>query len=481
MWSARLGVAAVAIIVGLAACGGPPRQLIYQRTVPLPGGRFVGPIEIELPRRADHGDRDLEIEAELHAACDPLLRVSFPDGELSSVGAADDGWQELLSRRAAHPEEAAGAGEAAPAPEVPAKGAGPGAVPPSPAAQGRWQAVRTESWPGQLAFLEQRAARCTSRRRFTRRYLTAFDQTGRLTVWAETPQEVADGALHIKVFAVGEVAPPPEAPPRARVQATARAATRPRPPRPAPRAESPPPARAAGARWVAGEWVYSPGEGKWVWRGGHWAPPATTPARRVERPGGPPVAGCTWSSGYWVWQQGPGAWRWVDGHWLAPPPLDEQPGEPPVPESPWVPGRWIAVQASFQWQPGHWGRPTPRAETPPEPPYAGARWVAGTWLRLDGRWTWSPGFYERSDRPPPRPRAETPPAKPAPGAVWLAGFWRWNDVRRDHEWVAGHWELPPGDGYVWVADPPPPGGGPSISGRWVLEIDLTPARRPGRR
>jgi hypothetical protein len=130
------------------------------------------------------------------------------------------------------------------------------------------------------------------------------------------------------------------------------------------------------------------------------------------------------------------------------------------------------VRGSFEWVPGHWGKPSPRAETPPPPPYPGARWVPGTWISKNGTWLWSPGFYERSDRPPPKPKAETPPQQPAPGAVWLGGFWRWNDKKKDYEWVSGHWELPPGEGYVWVADPPPTPGGVSTSGHWELKVDV---------
>ena len=91
-------------------------------------------------------------------------------------------------------------------------------------------------------------------------------------------------------------------------------------------------------------------------------------------------------------------------------------------------------------------------------------------MSINGSWTWTAGYYERGDRPPPAPKRETPGAAPAAGAVWLAGYWRW-DVR-DYAWVAGHWELPPGVDYVWVADPPDPQLGRSIGGSWRLRVDV---------
>jgi hypothetical protein len=98
--------------------------------------------------------------------------------------------------------------------------------------------------------------------------------------------------------------------------------------------------------------------------------------------------------------------------------------------------------------------------------------VAGAWISVKGSWVWSPGFYERSGHPPPPPRAETPPPSPSPGAVWLAGFWRWNDAKRDYDWVGGHWERPPGEGYVWVADPASPGIGMPLGGHWELRVKV---------
>jgi hypothetical protein len=94
-------VATVAIGGVLVACGaGPTKNLIFEKRMTVPEGRFVGPVEIEVPRRADHHDRDFEIHIELTSRCTPLLRLSFPDGEVSSIGAKDGRWQDLQARRA---------------------------------------------------------------------------------------------------------------------------------------------------------------------------------------------------------------------------------------------------------------------------------------------------------------------------------------------------------------------------------------------
>jgi hypothetical protein len=150
----------------------------------------------------------------------------------------------------------------------------------------------------------------------------------------------------------------------------------------------------------------------------------------------------------------------------------EERGQPPVPESPWVPGQWVREGASFRWITGYWGRPSPREETIPPQPFEGATWRAGTWLKIKGNWVWSPGFYEDSRRPPPPRKQESPGARPHPDAVWLAGFWRWSQQRTAYAWIAGHWELPPGEGYVWVPDPPDPQAGVSIGGHWKLRLHI---------
>jgi hypothetical protein len=49
---------------------------------------------------------------------------------------------------------------------------------------------------------------------------------------------------------------------------------------------------------------------------------------------------------------------------------------------------------------------------------------------------------------PPVAQQEIPTARPTRDHVWVAGYWTW---RHDHyEWLAGHWEIPPRSGAVWV-------------------------------
>ncbi|MBK9259134.1 MAG: YXWGXW repeat-containing protein [Polyangiaceae bacterium] len=467
----------VVIAIGLSfvlGCGHVERKIIFDKTIDIPAGRFSGPIEIEVPRRADHKNRDFEIETRLSAACGPLLRLSFPDGEVATLGDEDEDWQKLLTRRAL-----AGSAADGPAERAPRRGD-------VPATPGHWEAVRTESWPGQLVFLEQRKVRCAKAATYDSLYLNAFDESGRMTFWADTPQEIANAKITVKVYELIDVKAELEAAAKLEAEAKARAAgsisvggsvrvgvdVNPTTPEPPPKKESPPPAIDPGATWVPGHWKWTPGSGKWVWIPGYWNPPKTVPGPKTENPGDPPTAGCTWAPGHWVWVQTDGSWEWVPGHWNAPPPRVENPGAPPVPESKWVPGYWVKVNGRFEWVAGYWGKPSPRAETPPPPPHAGARWVAGVWINVQGKWVWSPGYYERSGRPPPAPKAETPPPSPAPGSVWLGGFWRFSDAKNDYEWIAGHWEIPPGEGYVWVADPPNPALGVPISGHWELRVKV---------
>lgn len=493
-----LGV--VAYITLATGCGHTRKNLIYETTLALPSGRFVGPVEVDVPRQADHHGRDFEIRAELVAICGPLLHISYPDGEVSRIGDGDERWQSLLALRAENNEASV-----APPDEPSAPGTVSVSAPPAP---GRWERITTESWPGQLEFLRTREHRCSNRSRYERRYETGYDETGLVTVWAEVPQEIGEAQLTVRVYEIIDVDAEAEARARVRAKEQERVraeerervraelrrrqeaeravarARKPKPPKPAPRRESPDPAEAEGATWSPGYWAYSPGKGEWVWVSGHWLAPAGTPGPKVEDHGPPPVAGCTWQSGYWVWVQGPGRWDWVPGHWNAPPPKFEDRGSPPVPESPWIPGQWVTEGDGFKWIAGYWGRPRPRDEAIPPPPYEGATWHAGTWLKIKGAWVWSPGFYENSRRPPPPRKRESPGARPQPDAVWLAGFWRWSQQRTAYEWIAGHWELPPGEGYVWVPDPPDSQAGFSIGGHWELRINVdvdVDLKAPGRR
>lgn len=460
---------AFAALLGLATGCSAQKTLVFQKTVALPDGRFVGPLSVDLPRRAAHQNHDFEIHAELLATCDPLLRVAFPDGEVTNLGNDDASWQELLSRRAAAGEAADRAPGAAP---LPPGQAGPTRLPP-----GHWEAVRTESWSGQILFLAERGERCAAVHRHALEYLNALDESGQITFWAETPQEIRGGKLSIEVYEIMETAATVK-PEDLRAQGSGRVSADikvdvviPIPPEPPPQRESPPPAKAEGATWVPGHWTWSPGIREWRWSSGWWNAPAKQPPPRTENTGEPPTKGCTWESGYWTWVQTEGSWEWHPGHWNAPPPLIETPGPKPVPESQWVAGYWVKVSGHFEWVAGHWGKPTPRVETQPAPPTTGAKWIAGVWIYLDGTWVWSPGYYERSGRPPPALRAETPPPSPGNGAVWLAGFWRWSEKKGDYDWVGGHWESPPGEGYVWVADPPSTAG-VSIGGHWELRIKV---------
>lgn len=455
------------LLAGLALLTGcVQRTLIFEKSLPLPDGRFAGPVAVELPRRAEHKNHDFEIHLTLRSACDPLLKVSFPDGETATLGGEDAVWQSLLARRAA-----AGADADRP-PGSPPPGL-PGAPPP-PAGPGHWQPVFTESWAGQLTFLAQRSARCSSVSEHAIEYLNALDESGKLTFWADPPQEIAGGKLGIAVYEVMEDEEIAAASTGGKVSAhvSAGAAVSVEiPPMPPPRKETPAPAEDPGATWISGQWVWSPGQGRWVWVHGYWQAPAQEPALRNEDTGPPPNPGCTWAHGHWTWVHQEGKWEWHPGHWNPPPPRQESPGTPQVPDQPWIAGYWVKVQGHFEWVPGHWGKPNPRAETPPPSPVPGARWVAGVWIFTGGKWVWSPGYWDVSGRPPPAAKAETPPPSPGRGAVWLGGFWRWSASKSDYEWIPGHWELPPGEGYVWVADPPGPAG-VSIGGRWVLKVDV---------
>lgn len=519
-------------LVLFAACTPLKRVPLVQTSVKLDDGRFVGPVEVKVPRHADHAGHDFEVNVRLVAACDPLFTLAFPDGEQQPLGVDDGKWQALLRARAGvaldapqptpgpPPPHAApqnvepqlgapppnisappqnvdqpppmppnvGAPPMPPAnvgppPPMPPPNVGPPPTPPNAEARaavdaqvvvpsptvGRWERTVSERWQGQLEFEAQRARRCGEVRTFTAKYRNAFDDTNTVALWATVPQELTHAELFVEVI---ELVPPPAPTPvvEARVEAHARVEVKPpkpRPAQPAPRTESPPPAKDSGARWQPGYWAWHDGQDEWVWVGGVWLAPTTRPALRVESPGAPPVPGCGWANGHWVWVHTDGHWEWVGGHWTAPPPLVEDRGEPPDPTAPWISGQWLSLEGTFRWQPGRWGRPQPRAETQPPRPRADAEWIPGQWLFVTGRWVWSAGFWSGTERPPP-PRAEVPPPRPHPDAVWLAGFWRWDVTVRTHVWIAGHWELPPGEGFVWVEEKL----GPDLilRGHWELRV-----------
>ncbi len=492
-------------VLGLVGCAGVQRVPLKNEVVVLRDGRFIGPIEIPVPRRADHDGHDFELRITLRSRCTPKLVLAFPDGETETIGDGDSKWQDLLVLRA-QGESVQQTQVPMPAqvvaPPPPSDGPPPMPMPapqetaplpyPGPSASasasvavdttvvvtpvqpaGRWQSVTTETWNGQLAFERERANRCAQVREYRTTYLNAYDETGMITVWAEVPQELAEASLRYEIV---ELVPPKVEPP-SRVEASAAAVVtttpppkKERPPPPAPRRESPAPAADARATWIPGQWVWHDGDGEWVWHGGSWGAPAA-PALKVEATGNPPNPGCTWRSGYWTWESRDGKWVWQPGYWKAPPPLQDVRGEPPGPGAPWIEGSWAWAGVRFEWTPGRWGKPPPLAETPGAQPFAGAQWVRGDWILVSGRWVWSPGFYEGAQRPPP-PRAENPGVAPGPGAVWLQGYWRWEVTRSEYVWIAGHWELPPGEGYVWV--PEPQAGGLVIRGHWELGVRIVP-------
>ena len=49
---------------------------------------------------------------------------------------------------------------------------------------------------------------------------------------------------------------------------------------------------------------------------------------------------------------------------------------------------------------------------------------------------------------PPQAQQEVPTARPSRDHVWVPGYWAWRTDR--YEWTAGHWEIPPRAGAVWV-------------------------------
>lgn len=49
---------------------------------------------------------------------------------------------------------------------------------------------------------------------------------------------------------------------------------------------------------------------------------------------------------------------------------------------------------------------------------------------------------------PPEPQDERAPPPPGPDYVWVPGYWFWNG--RGYVWHAGHYDVPPDRGAVWV-------------------------------
>ena len=49
---------------------------------------------------------------------------------------------------------------------------------------------------------------------------------------------------------------------------------------------------------------------------------------------------------------------------------------------------------------------------------------------------------------PPAAQQEIPSARPTHDHVWVAGYWSWQN--NQYQWMAGHWEVPPRAGAVWI-------------------------------
>lgn len=177
-----------------AGCARVQRVALQHDVVRLPDGRFSGPFEIPVPRRADHDGHDFEIRVVLRARCAPKLTLAFPDGETRVLGVSDARWQELLARRAKSQPAAAVviAPPSAPAPAL--SEPPPSAPPPRPGAlasidaevtiplparrTGHWESTPTETWPGQLDFERARFERCAGVDESSARYLKRLRRVG---------------------------------------------------------------------------------------------------------------------------------------------------------------------------------------------------------------------------------------------------------------------------------------------------------------
>jgi len=94
------------------------------------------------------------------------------------------------------------------------------------------------------------------------------------------------------------------------------------------------------------------------------------------------------------------------------------------------------------------------------PPPAGPTRVTTTTVTTSPVAVVNPGYVATSNanstvstiivtQAPPAMQQEVVLAQPSSQHVWLAGYWTWRNDR--YEWMAGHWELPPGPNSVWTA------------------------------
>ncbi|MBK9071464.1 MAG: hypothetical protein IPL79_10740 [Myxococcales bacterium] len=480
------------IAVTCGACASTPRRLIYEQTprrlifeqaLPLRLRGATDVATVELPAIDAARQTSFLLEATIIANCTPWLRVTLPDGVTIGVGDDDVPWQRLLiARRLATPAPTEAV--ATPPASAPASTSAPVAAP--VVAPGRWQVQATESWPGQLEFLRQRQQRCARRKsyRFSREYVL---NATTLRIEADVPQESDDAMLHVRLYELGTPAKPEVAaamPAAATLDVAVVSHAKPTGPAPAPKRERPAPPKVKSAVWVAGAWTWDGAPGKWVWVKGYYREPSERPALRKPSRAAP-VVGARWQDGYWVWFPGNGEWKWRLGYWLPPVPHNDQPTEPPpIRGSVWRNGQWIGKGASFVWKAGNWKRPPNPVEVKPPRQSVSATWVDGFWSIVEQAWVWTPGRY-LDDRPAPPPaKPEQSGVAPHPHAVWLAGYWRWQDAA--YQWIDGRWELPPGEQYVWVPDPPV--NGVVTGGRWRIDVTIqvppativvpAPRRRP---
>ncbi len=149
--------------------------------------------------------------------------------------------------------------------------------------------------------------------------------------------------------------------------------------------------------------------------------PVVVEERRVAAPG----PNYVWVAGHHSWDGN--RWVWIQGAWVVPP----QPG------ALWVEGRWDS--SSRAWTEGHWeiAQTAAPAMPPPPPPAPGYAYDQGA------------GEEISVNEAPPPPREEVVVERPSRDHIWIAGYWGWNHGR--HEWVSGHWELPPRGRHEWIA------------------------------
>jgi hypothetical protein len=183
-------------------------------------------------------------------------------------------------------------------------------------------------------------------------------------------------------------------------------------------------------------------------------PPAVSDPAPLAQPLAPAVAQevitertndqSVWVGGHYRWQAG--QYVWVAGHWEL----------PPVPGTVWVAPQWQPSGAGYVLAGGSWQ--TPVASQPPE-------------------------VVEVAVAPPqPMPNEIIlERERPSPEYVWIGGFWIWHNGR--HEWMKGHWELPPHHGAIWIAPrwEASPHGFRFVAGYWQHpeeRVVVVPAPRP---